>query len=126
MADEEVEERNNDGRGQGEDRMLQEGERVILDRSSVLTDSREAPSYASYLTLMSSYLLASVQLLRSIQKQTIASAKRTKCVWVCDVSVLPINRVEFQGVNSLFHCIFHVGRDSFFSALRQFAIKKGI
>jgi len=66
MADEEVEERNNDGRGQGEDRTLQEGERVILGCSSVLTDSREAPSYASYLTLMSSYLLAYVGLASAI------------------------------------------------------------
>lgn len=99
----------------GEDRartgFLQEGERV-LGGSSGLTDSREALSYANYLAFVSSYLLvyinaasASCNLYESIRVR--ARAKRTRCA--CVVYVLSINRVEFQGVNPLFRCVFHVG-----------------
>lgn len=50
----------NDRRGRSEDRTLQERERVLRG----LTDSREAPSYANYLALVSSYLYISMQFLR--------------------------------------------------------------
>lgn len=98
----------NGERGQGEDRMLQEGERV-LGGSSGLTDSREAPSYANYLAFVPGYLLvyidatsaSSCDLYESIRVR--ARAKRTRCA--CVVYVLSINRVEFQGVNPLFHVV---------------------
>lgn len=78
---------NNDGREQGEDRTLQKGERA-LGGSSGLTDSREAPSYANYLALVSSYLLvyvdaasASCDLYES--KRVRVRAKCTRCACLC-------------------------------------------
>jgi len=70
-----------------EDRTLQEGERVVLGRSSVLTDNREAPSYASYLTLMSSYLLAYVGSASAIYTKANDCERKTYEVCECAMSV---------------------------------------
>lgn len=99
--------------------MLQQGERV-LGGSSDLMDSREAPSYANYLALVSCYLLVYVD---AVSASVYKRERAYECA--CDVCVLPINRVEFQDVNLLFRCVCHVGfSDSFTSALRPLAMKK--
>lgn len=47
--------------------------------------------------------------LRFIREETSACARAKRTSYACDVCVLPINRFEFQGVNPLFRCGFHVG-----------------
>lgn len=103
--------------------MLQEGERV-LGGSSDLMDSREAPSYANYLALVSCYLLVYVDAASAIVYKR---ERVCECVRATFADVLPINRVEFQDVNLLFRCVCYVRfSDSFASALRPLAVKKRI
>lgn len=59
--------------------MLQKGERVLGD-SSDLMDSREAPSYANYLALVSCYLLVYVG---AASARVYKRERVCECAYVC-------------------------------------------
>lgn len=88
------------GRGQHASGRRKERPRSV--GSSGLTDSREAPSYASYLALAPSLHLRipSRSQLRARAKAQQEHRRRRRRRRTRDVCVLPINRLEFQDAGS--------------------------
>lgn len=121
--------RDNDRRGQGEDRTLQEGERVLGASSGLwrIAERRQAMR-TIWLLCQATCSYTSMQFLRVAAIYTKANeCAQNTMRYACDVCVLQINRVEFQGVNPLFRCVFHVGLwNSFSSARRPLTVKKKI